>query len=89
MSSSSGKKKPTLAQQFRQCVHLYSPLRAVGEGAYGLVCEARRKSDGKRVAIKRVSDALSHPIDAKRCLREIKIIIVCGEYFVCIPSQTM
>jgi hypothetical protein len=52
----------------------YTNLAAVGSGAYGLVCAAEDKVTGKKVAIKKVSDTFSDLIDAKRILREMKLL---------------
>eukprot|EP00949_MAST-11_sp_MAST-11-sp1_P004188 g4188.t1 len=60
----------------------YRCLRVVGKGAYGIVCEAlnkNAKSDAKkRVAIKKIKEALFHPLDAKLVLRELKISRLLG-----------
>ena len=58
-------------------------LRVVGKGAYGMVCEAidRKAQKGKeRVAIKKIKEALYHPLDAKLVLRELKISRLIGKH---------
>ena len=46
----------------------------IGRGAYGLVVSATDTVTGQRVAIKRVSRLFQDLIDAKRILREIKLL---------------
>lgn len=58
-------------------------LRVVGKGAYGMVCEAidRKSKKGEdRVAIKKIKEALYHPLDAKLVLRELKISRLIGKH---------
>ncbi|XP_057533607.1 mitogen-activated protein kinase homolog MMK2 isoform X2 [Amaranthus tricolor] len=50
------------------------PLRPVGRGAYGIVCAAVNSETQEEVAIKKVSKAFHNRIDAKRILREIKLL---------------
>ncbi|XP_021767127.1 mitogen-activated protein kinase homolog MMK2 [Chenopodium quinoa] len=50
------------------------PLRPVGRGAYGIVCAAVNSETQEEVAIKKVSNAFHNRIDAKRILREIKLL---------------
>jgi tRNA A-37 threonylcarbamoyl transferase component Bud32 len=52
----------------------YSMLRTVGSGAYGVVISARDFVGGNSVAIKMVPKAFHDEIDAKRILREIKLL---------------
>merc|ERR1712060_493973 len=46
----------------------------MGGGAYGVVCAALNKETGKKVAIKKIPNAFDDLIDAKRILREIKLL---------------
>ena len=46
----------------------------IGRGAYGVVASAHDSRTGYRVAIKRISRLFSDLIDAKRILREIKLL---------------
>ena len=58
-------------------------LRVVGKGAYGMVCEAidrKAKKGEERVAIKKIKEALYHPLDAKLVLRELKISRLIGKH---------
>lgn len=52
----------------------YSLIRVVGSGAYGVVISSTDKKKGKDVAIKMVPRAFNDEIDAKRILREIKLL---------------
>ena len=53
----------------------YKVTRCVGSGAYGHVFAASdTKRGGSQVAIKRIHKAFEDVIDAKRVLREIKIL---------------
>ena len=52
----------------------YSLIRLIGSGAYGVVISARDAIDNKNVAIKLVPRAFNDEIDAKRILREIKLM---------------
>jgi serine/threonine protein kinase len=52
----------------------YSPLKPLGRGAYGVVCSALDETDGKKVAIKKISKAFEDLVDAKRILREVKML---------------
>ena len=52
----------------------YAVRKAVGQGAYGLVCSGRNVESGKTVAIKKIPKAFEDTIDCKRLLREIKIL---------------
>ncbi|XP_058223836.1 mitogen-activated protein kinase homolog MMK2-like [Rhododendron vialii] len=50
------------------------PLRPVGRGAYGIVCAAVNSDTHEEVAIKKIGNAFDNRIDAKRTLREIKLL---------------
>lgn len=52
----------------------YEPIKPIGKGAYGVVCSAKDKEDGAKVAIKKITDAFEDLIDAKRILREAKLL---------------
>jgi mitogen-activated protein kinase 1/3 len=50
-------------------------IRKVGSGAYGTVCSFQRSSNpADKVAVKKIQNAFDDLIDAKRILREIKIL---------------
>ncbi|KAI3441769.1 uncharacterized protein J3R85_001801 [Psidium guajava] len=50
------------------------PIRPIGRGAYGLVCAAMNSETNEEVAIKKIGNAFDNRIDAKRTLREIKLL---------------
>lgn len=52
----------------------YSMIRTVGSGAYGVVISANDSKTNSKVAIKMVPKAFNDEIDAKRILREIKLL---------------
>jgi len=57
-----------------ECLSRYSPLKPIGKGAYGVVCSARDSETNQKVAIKKISNAFENLVDAKRTLREIKLV---------------
>ncbi|PUZ62145.1 hypothetical protein GQ55_4G333900 [Panicum hallii var. hallii] len=50
------------------------PILPIGKGAYGIVCSALNSETGEQVAIKKIANAFDNKIDAKRTLREIKLL---------------
>ncbi|GJP35181.1 hypothetical protein CLOM_g19691 [Closterium sp. NIES-68] len=63
------------------CGHIFEvsakyvkPIRPIGRGAYGIVCSAVDMETEEEVAIKKISNAFDNRIDAKRTLREIKLL---------------
>ncbi|KAF9598559.1 hypothetical protein IFM89_028186 [Coptis chinensis] len=50
------------------------PIQPVGRGAYGIVCSATNSETKEEVAIKKIGNAFDNRIDAKRTLREIKLL---------------
>eukprot|EP01083_Nonionella_stella_P075133 204060_1 len=54
----------------------FSPIKPIGTGAYGVVCAAYDNALGekKKVAIKKITNAFDDLVDAKRILREIKML---------------
>ncbi|KAL4570959.1 hypothetical protein LXL04_017708 [Taraxacum kok-saghyz] len=50
------------------------PIQPVGRGAYGIVCCAKDSETKEDVAIKKIGNAFDNSIDAKRTLREIKLL---------------
>jgi len=52
----------------------FAVKKAVGQGAYGLVCSGSNTDMGMKVAIKKIPKAFEDTIDCKRLLREIKIL---------------
>ena len=52
----------------------YEYIKQIGHGAYGVVCSAIDHSIKAKVAIKKVPKAFEDLIDAKRIVREIKLL---------------
>lgn len=52
----------------------YEYIKLMGGGAYGVVCAALNRETGHKVAIKKIPNAFEDLIDAKRILREIKLL---------------
>eukprot|EP00957_Ditylum_brightwellii_P080165 6097363-Ditylum_brightwellii.AAC.1 len=52
----------------------YSFIRVIGSGAYGVVISANDAKSESKVAIKMVPKAFHDEVDAKRILREIKLL---------------
>ena len=52
----------------------YQPIKPIGHGAYGVVVSASDTDENDKVAIKKVPRAFEDIVDAKRILREIKLL---------------
>lgn len=52
----------------------YEPIKAIGKGAYGVVCSAKDLKTGEKVAIKKITNAFENLIDARRTLREMVLL---------------
>ena len=52
----------------------YKLIRPIGHGAYGIVISASDEVTGKNYAIKKIRRAFDDRVDAKRILREIKLM---------------
>jgi len=52
----------------------YYPMKVLGEGAYGVVCLAENRETKEKLAIKKCTKAFQDTVDAKRILREIKLL---------------
>ncbi|MED6209173.1 Mitogen-activated protein kinase 2 [Stylosanthes scabra] len=50
------------------------PIRPIGRGAYGIICAAVNSETHEQVAIKKIGNAFDNIIDARRTLREIKLL---------------
>jgi len=46
----------------------------IGQGGFGVVCRAYNIRTGEKIAIKKIINAFNNPIDAKRLIREIRIM---------------
>jgi len=55
----------------------YQVLKRLGEGSFGYVVAAKDSIAGKRVAIKKIKDAVEDESDGKRLLRELKLLRHC------------
>lgn len=58
----------------------YELIKAIGLGAYGLVCSAKDLETNKFVAIKKVPKLFDDLIDSQRVLRELKIMRHLGRH---------
>ena len=60
----------------------YKPLARIGFGAYGSVCAAvdTMSENRKKVALKRITNALAVPMGAQRVLREVCILRQLGSH---------
>ncbi|GAB9474283.1 Cmgc/mapk protein kinase [Globisporangium polare] len=52
----------------------YKLLKPIGHGAYGVVISSENAESNDKVAIKKISKAFEDIVDAKRILREIKLL---------------
>lgn len=69
-----GKKCYSIWRQTFEIDECYEPIKAIGRGAYGVVCSAKDSRTGDKVAIKRIAKAFDNVTDARRTLREIKLL---------------
>ena len=54
---------------------LYECIKQIGVGIYGVVCSCFDKKENREVAVKKVVNAFEDLIDAKRIVREIKLLL--------------
>ena len=53
----------------------YVPIKPIGKGGVcGIVCSAKDEKQNTKVAIKKITNAFENVVDAKRTLREIKLL---------------
>eukprot|EP00297_Palpitomonas_bilix_P006935 CAMPEP_0113896990 /NCGR_PEP_ID=MMETSP0780_2-20120614/18378_1 /TAXON_ID=652834 /ORGANISM="Palpitomonas bilix" /LENGTH=382 /DNA_ID=CAMNT_0000888299 /DNA_START=17 /DNA_END=1165 /DNA_ORIENTATION=+ /assembly_acc=CAM_ASM_000599 len=52
----------------------YSFIKRMGEGSYGVVCAVKNSKTGEKQAIKKIKKVFQDVTDAKRILREIKLL---------------
>ncbi|XWS71774.1 hypothetical protein CRYUN_Cryun03dG0167600 [Craigia yunnanensis] len=50
------------------------PIMPIGRGAYGIVCSLLNSETNEMVAVKKIANAFDNHMDAKRTLREIKLL---------------
>ncbi|KAG9129594.1 hypothetical protein Leryth_014439 [Lithospermum erythrorhizon] len=63
-----------LGNSFEVSSKYLPPIQPLGRGAYGMVCSALDSETKEEVAIKKIGNAFDNRIDAKRTLREIKLL---------------
>ena len=65
----------------------YQMIRPIGQGAYGVVISADDLQNGGKCAIKKIPRAFDDVVDAKRILREIKLMkLFCHENIVALTD---
>mgnify|MGYP002857927817 FL=1 len=78
MPGAAGKRVYTVGSTPFEVDAHYEPVKRVGKGAYGVVCAARDLRGGAgstaRLAIKKIKRAFDNTTDARRTLREIRIL---------------
>ena len=52
----------------------YRIIKAIGHGAYGLVCSAQNMITKEFVAIKKITNMFNNPIETKRAIREVQLL---------------
>lgn len=58
----------------------YVPIKALGKGAYGVVCAAKNKETNAKVAIKKITPMCATTVDGKHTLREIRMMRWLGKH---------
>lgn len=74
VDSGNGKKLYTIGTTKFEVDCKYDVMKAVGFGAYGVVCSACDTETGQKVAIKKIPHLFEDLVDGKRILREIKLL---------------
>lgn len=69
-----GKVKYTVWKTGFEIDERYRPIKPVGKGAYGVVASAKDTERGENVAIKKVTKPFENAVDARRTLREVKLL---------------
>eukprot|EP00656_Telonema_subtile_P037705 TRINITY_DN4205_c0_g1_i3.p1 TRINITY_DN4205_c0_g1~~TRINITY_DN4205_c0_g1_i3.p1 ORF type:complete len:482 (-),score=149.98 TRINITY_DN4205_c0_g1_i3:490-1935(-) len=57
-----------------ECDPRYEVQKLLGQGSYGVVCSAVDSVTGEMVAIKKMTNVFSHPLETKRTLRELRLL---------------
>ncbi|CAI5727158.1 unnamed protein product [Peronospora destructor] len=52
----------------------YQPIRAIGQGSYGVVCSVRNTQTNEKLAIKKITPMADDEWDATHTLREIRLL---------------
>jgi serine/threonine protein kinase len=58
----------------------YKLCKQIGKGAYGVVCAAKNKETGGKVAIKKITPMCASPTDGKHTLRELRLVRWLGKH---------
>lgn len=80
MVAADKKCKYRIKNEIFELYEYYKPIRLVGSGAYAVVCEAIDERTKKRVAIKKNKHIFDDIRDARRILREIKLLLHFTKY---------
>jgi serine/threonine protein kinase len=72
--SVAGKKAYSVWRTTFEVDERYEPIKAIGKGAYGVVCSARDGKTGEKVAVKKITNAFENLVDARRTLREMRLL---------------
>ncbi|KAL8144315.1 hypothetical protein V2J09_017347 [Rumex salicifolius] len=63
-----------LGNKFEVTAKYRPPIMPIGRGAYGIVCSVLNSETNEMVAMKKIANAFDNYMDAKRTLREIKLL---------------
>ncbi|CAE7888988.1 erkA, partial [Symbiodinium sp. KB8] len=69
-----GVQRVTIAESVFEVSTRYQIRKPIGHGAYGVVVSALDTQTGKKVAIKKIPNCFGDITDAKRILREIRLM---------------
>lgn len=58
----------------------YTGLKPIGDGSYGFVASGVDRISGEKVAVKKIRDVFADVVDAKRILRELKLLNHFGKH---------
>lgn len=58
----------------------YTPLDAIGQGSYGVVCSVRNAESDEKLAIKKITPMAGDEWDATHTLREIRLMRCLGAH---------
>ena len=74
MGDATGKTSFTAGESIFNVDARYEYIQNIGHGSYGMVVSAKDQTSGQKVAIKKITNAFSDLLDAKRIVREIKVL---------------
>lgn len=75
----SGRHKTKVTTKFKIDAK-YEPIKALGHGAFGVVCSALNKETGQKVAIKKMTPMAESKVDGVHALREIRLMRWLGRH---------